>query len=278
MSHFSLPATHEHQQPYPLHQHDLLIHFTDQLLMASLPGGEVPPHSREGSSEEREDAVLLQAAAGTAIAPHVDGQGIGAHPEDRPLEGNAPASTHRAPKEADSFYLCFLALAGVSACIFLGWVASMLMKGAIYGGEIRSRGNVLSSPSDDRGFSYIVLANGLEALLISDPDADRSGAALDVRVGSWHDPQEFPGLAHAVEHFLFLGTQKYPGENDYGMFLNAHGGSSNAYVSGWARGCVKGVLCNVFLSFPLARPLLPFHPLTSLCLTPHPTFCPHPAD
>jgi len=40
--------------------------------------------------------------------------------------------------------------------------------------------------------------------------AETGGAALDVRVGSWHDPLPFPGLAHAVEHCLFLGTIKYP--------------------------------------------------------------------
>jgi insulysin len=31
---------------------------------------------------------------------------------------------------------------------------------------------------------------------------------------------------------LFLGTEKYPQENEYSVFLNDHGGYSNAYTSG----------------------------------------------
>jgi insulysin len=42
------------------------------------------------------------------------------------------------------------------------------------------------------------------------------------------DPREVLGLAHFCEHMLFLGTQKYPNENDYSKFLSEHNGSSNA--------------------------------------------------
>ncbi|OWZ05767.1 Insulin-degrading enzyme [Phytophthora megakarya] len=55
---------------------------------------------------------------------------------------------------------------------------------------------------------------------------------MDVRVGFHSDPDELPGLAHFCEHMLFLGTAKYPDENSYSVFLNARGGSSNAFTSG----------------------------------------------
>lgn len=42
------------------------------------------------------------------------------------------------------------------------------------------------------------------------------------------DPKELPGLAHFCEHMLFMGTEKYPNENDYSKFLSEHGGASNA--------------------------------------------------
>lgn len=42
------------------------------------------------------------------------------------------------------------------------------------------------------------------------------------------DPEDLPGLAHFCEHMLFLGTEKYPQENDYNMFLSQNGGTSNA--------------------------------------------------
>ena len=45
------------------------------------------------------------------------------------------------------------------------------------------------------------------------------------------DPDDFLGLAHFCEHMLFLGTEKFPGENDYASFLSEHGGYSNAFTS-----------------------------------------------
>ena len=49
-------------------------------------------------------------------------------------------------------------------------------------------------------------------LLISDATADKAAAAMDVRVGSWGDPERFQGLAHFCEHMLFMGTKPYPSE------------------------------------------------------------------
>ena len=61
---------------------------------------------------------------------------------------------------------------------------------------------------DNRTYRVIRLPNNLEALLIHDPDTDKVSAALDVNVGSFSDDDEMPGMAHAVEHLLFMGTEK----------------------------------------------------------------------
>ena len=45
------------------------------------------------------------------------------------------------------------------------------------------------------------------------------------------DPQDLPGLAHFCEHMLFLGTKKYPDENEYSKYLSENSGSNNAYTS-----------------------------------------------
>ena len=87
------------------------------------------------------------------------------------------------------------------------------------------------SPADTRDYRALMLDNGLEALLVSDPGADRAAAALDVNVGSADDPDARPGLAHFLEHMLFLGTGKYPDPGEYGRFLAEHGGSGNATTS-----------------------------------------------
>ena len=90
---------------------------------------------------------------------------------------------------------------------------------------------VITSDTDTRAFRQLQLPNRLQVLLISDPGADKAAAALDVNVGSWQDPVERPGLAHFLEHMLFLGTQRYPVAGEYQSFISAHGGSHNAYTA-----------------------------------------------
>eukprot|EP01038_Epipyxis_sp_PR26KG_P009001 gene9001-12142_t len=89
---------------------------------------------------------------------------------------------------------------------------------------------VMKRATDDRKYKAINLANGLRVLLISDPTILTSAAAMDVHVGSLSDPSYLPGLAHFCEHMSFLGTKKYPKEDEFSSFLSKHGGSSNAYT------------------------------------------------
>ncbi|CAG5187394.1 uncharacterized protein ALTATR162_LOCUS11707 [Alternaria atra] len=84
---------------------------------------------------------------------------------------------------------------------------------------------------DNRSYRVITLSNQLEVLLIHDVETDKASAALDVNVGSFSDPPDMPGIAHAVEHLLFMGTEKYPEENAYSQYLTRHGGYSNAFTS-----------------------------------------------
>jgi insulysin len=87
-----------------------------------------------------------------------------------------------------------------------------------------------SAEAAQRDTRTLVLDNGLQVLLIHDPNVDRSAAALSVGVGQLHDPWEKQGLAHYLEHMLFLGTKKYPKVSSFKDYLNANSGRSNAYT------------------------------------------------
>ncbi len=88
------------------------------------------------------------------------------------------------------------------------------------------------APNDDAEYRRFVLANGLKVILLSDPKLNKSSASLAVAVGSYSDPANRQGLAHFLEHMLFLGTEKYPDVTDYGNYLKSNGGYNNAYTAG----------------------------------------------
>jgi insulysin len=67
--------------------------------------------------------------------------------------------------------------------------------------------------------------------MVSDADLNLSSASMAVDVGSFKDPLDALGLAHFLEHMLFLGTEKYPEEGEYKEYLTQNGGYANAYTS-----------------------------------------------
>ena len=91
--------------------------------------------------------------------------------------------------------------------------------------------DIIKAKNDSRDYRYIELKNGITAVLISDPKAQKAAAAIDVGIGSFDNPVGKEGLAHFLEHVLFLGNSKYPDTKSFSNFLNQHGGYSNAYTS-----------------------------------------------
>lgn len=97
--------------------------------------------------------------------------------------------------------------------------------------EEQAKVPILSSTFAERKTLKLRLANGLQAYLVSDPNTDKSAAALVVKTGSWEDPKDYPGIAHFLEHMLFLGTKKYPKESEFESFVGEHDGLTNAFTS-----------------------------------------------
>ena len=118
----------------------------------------------------------------------------------------------------------------VPVCLII--VIMMLVQGCNGNQEQRAAQSSLSqlviSPNDQRQYRHIRLDNQLDVLLISDPATDKSAASLDVYVGSYQNPKDREGLAHFLEHMLFLGTEQYPESGEYQTFIAEHGGSHNA--------------------------------------------------
>ncbi len=93
------------------------------------------------------------------------------------------------------------------------------------------RAEIIAGPLDTREYRYLQLDNGLRTLVVSDPRADKAAVSMNVDVGSNANPAQRPGLAHFLEHMLFLGTEKYPQADSYQQFISSHGGSHNAFTA-----------------------------------------------
>ncbi len=89
----------------------------------------------------------------------------------------------------------------------------------------------LKHPLDKSQVRTLVLENELRVYLLSDPKFNLSAASVAVQVGSLDNPDDRQGLAHFLEHMLFLGTEKYPDVDEYSSYLRNNGGYSNAYTA-----------------------------------------------
>jgi secreted Zn-dependent insulinase-like peptidase len=86
------------------------------------------------------------------------------------------------------------------------------------------------SPNDKRTYALIKLANEMQVLLVSDPTTKEAASSIKVMSGSMCEPKEFGGLAHFLEHMLFLGSEKYPDPHEYDEFFAKNGGTSDAFT------------------------------------------------
>ena len=91
----------------------------------------------------------------------------------------------------------------------------------------QSASAVKAPASDTKQYRALTLSNGLSVMLIHDAKASMAAAAVNVAVGSWHNPVNWPGLAHLLEHVLIL-EPPVTGELRFDAQVQAQGGRSNA--------------------------------------------------
>lgn len=100
-------------------------------------------------------------------------------------------------------------------------------------GQYRTIKKAKTPPCDSNTYVHYLAPNGLQCLLIADAKTSLTTTHVHalIQVGSHHEPPEVLGLAHLLEHMLFMGSQNFPSSSAFDEYLSTHGGDSNAATS-----------------------------------------------
>lgn len=71
---------------------------------------------------------------------------------------------------------------------------------------------------------------GLKGLAALDSTQEAGAFAVAVGCGYFHDPPELPGLAHMLEHMIFLGSSENSDATAWDEFISSKGGMHNAHT------------------------------------------------
>ena len=91
-------------------------------------------------------------------------------------------------------------------------------------------GGLLAAPPAAAEVAETVLDNGLRVLVLPDDRAPVVVSQLWYGVGAAQETPGATGLSHLLEHMMFRGTTRYPGES-FSRIIDANGGRDNAYTS-----------------------------------------------
>jgi insulysin len=89
--------------------------------------------------------------------------------------------------------------------------------------------DIETSINDKRNIKGFELDNKIKVIFVSDPDINFSSCSIAVGAGYLDD--EYQGTAHFLEHLLFMGSEKYPEQNEYHSYIQINGGQDNAFTS-----------------------------------------------
>ncbi|XP_014089704.1 nardilysin [Bactrocera oleae] len=89
-----------------------------------------------------------------------------------------------------------------------------------------------TSSEDEESMSTSTTDNGESDSDLESEEGDEklAACALLVDVGSFTEPTEYQGLAHFLEHMIFMGSEKYPAENAFDAHIKKCGGFDNAHT------------------------------------------------
>jgi insulysin len=87
-------------------------------------------------------------------------------------------------------------------------------------------------PKNDKFiYKILTLENKLQIFFVQNEESNISSASMYVGVGNIDNPKDIPGMAHYLEHMLFMGSDMYPGGTFFQSQVMNNGGSTNAYTT-----------------------------------------------
>jgi len=89
--------------------------------------------------------------------------------------------------------------------------------------------NIIKSKNDKKEYENYILDNKLDVFIIKDHTSNICAASMVVGIGTIDDTIE--GVAHFLEHMLFLGCKDYPEEHGFMDFISKCGGETNAFTA-----------------------------------------------
>jgi insulysin len=96
---------------------------------------------------------------------------------------------------------------------------------------------ILTPSLKNQTITKMRLRNGMGVYIISDDALESSAMGVGVEVGSWSDPDEALGMAHFVEHMMFMGTKQHPKPGGFDEFLAANGAQISNAATGSSSTC-----------------------------------------
>ncbi|NBV28464.1 hypothetical protein EBR43_02365 [bacterium] len=90
--------------------------------------------------------------------------------------------------------------------------------------------DILLTPNDERHAFYTVLSNGIPVIAIEDHQS-QSGVVAFYHRGSLENPKNYPGLAHFLEHMIFIKNEQDHDIDPLIKLAKHYHGYANAYTS-----------------------------------------------
>lgn len=100
-----------------------------------------------------------------------------------------------------------------------------------FSSHIKQNHGVYVPINDNLNYRIITLKNKLQIFFVETKDSNISSATMYVGVGNIDNPHDIEGMAHYLEHMLFMGSDEYPGGTHFQNQVSNKGGSTNAYTT-----------------------------------------------